>query len=423
MLKYYFILAILFSGLLREAGAEDPIYIGVTGCAGSSCHRGAAAKGSNIVGNEFVTWKAHDSHSSAFLVLTKELARNIGQRLGVEDPASSPRCLSCHSTFAEVNERGAKFSLSHGVGCESCHGAAGPWIEKHKTGLSHSENVASGMTNLADPGTRVRVCLDCHIGTKENNVTHQMLSAGHPRLRFELESYTWQGQAHYLRDEDYHQRKQPAHGVVQFAIGTVVASMRSLEIAAAHSGLKNRFPEFSNYECHSCHHATGNKRGKLAEIEQGYAPGALRMNDAHLSVVFPISRWVDEELHVSLEKAVKKLHTKVGKNGNADADLVAQIILLLNSLETKLQKKTISDEEIESLLVGYLQQFARGNYRDYTSAEQAFLAVQNLVIELGQYDNYADLLVELYESLTDEYGYTSGGIVRASRKLLDHVKG
>jgi hypothetical protein len=37
--------------------------------------------------------------------------------------------------------------------------------------------------------TRARLCASCHVGSAENDVTHDMLAAGHPPLRFEMASH------------------------------------------------------------------------------------------------------------------------------------------------------------------------------------------------------------------------------------------
>ncbi len=37
---------------------------------------------------------------------------------------------------------------------------------------------------------RTNLCLECHLGTKEKFVDHEMIAAGHPDLYFELDSFS-----------------------------------------------------------------------------------------------------------------------------------------------------------------------------------------------------------------------------------------
>src|SRR5438105_15219362 len=46
------------------------------------------------------------------------------------------------------------------------------------------------MLDLRSLSRRSGNCLDCHLGTAEKEVNHEMIAAGHPDLVFELDSYT-----------------------------------------------------------------------------------------------------------------------------------------------------------------------------------------------------------------------------------------
>ena len=92
-------------------------------------------------------------------------------------------CLGCHATDAPAGQRGPRFQLSDGVGCESCHGPASGWIASHYTVAgSHQANLAAGLVPLENPQVRARLCLDCHYGSAGGNqfVSHRMMAAGHP---------------------------------------------------------------------------------------------------------------------------------------------------------------------------------------------------------------------------------------------------
>ena len=89
------------------------------------------------------------------------------------------------------------------------------------------------MTRLEDPVVRANVCLDCHWGSDKPNqfVTHEMMSAGHPRLTFELDLFN-AFQGHHDVDADYAARKSVYGGANVWAVGQAMALERSLTLFA-----------------------------------------------------------------------------------------------------------------------------------------------------------------------------------------------
>ncbi|MDB5422734.1 MAG: hypothetical protein JWQ29_150, partial [Phenylobacterium sp.] len=171
------------------------VHEGVASCGGSTCHSRPAATGLAVRQNELITWQNPSSpaglHSRAWRVLTEARGQAISSKLGLGPAQNAPACLGCHTDPAA--QRGARFQVSDGVGCEACHGGSGGWIASHYVvGATHAANVAKGMKPLDDPKTRAGVCLDCHFGSARPGqfVTHQMMAAGHPRVNFELDLFS-----------------------------------------------------------------------------------------------------------------------------------------------------------------------------------------------------------------------------------------
>jgi hypothetical protein len=248
---------------LAPAGAQ-PVsaghYVGVATCAGSTCHGRSEATGAVVRQDELRLWQELSSpagaHSRAWRVLAEPRAKSIAARLGIGEAASAPMCLGCHATPAAPGARGARFQLSDGVGCESCHGAASGWLASHyAVGGTHSANVARGMVPLDDPGARAARCLDCHFGSADSGqfVDHRMMAAGHPRISFELDLFSTL-QQHHNEDGDYVRRKRRSNGVTTWAVGQAMALERSLSLFATPGrGTEGLFPEFYFFDCHSCH--------------------------------------------------------------------------------------------------------------------------------------------------------------------------
>ena len=107
-------------------------YLGVASCAGSTCHGRAEGNGAVVRQDEIATWQERSSssgaHSRALAVLDSLRGQQIAATLGLGEASSAPACLGCHATVASTVERGPRFQPSDGIGCESCHGAAGGWI-------------------------------------------------------------------------------------------------------------------------------------------------------------------------------------------------------------------------------------------------------------------------------------------------------
>src|SRR5690606_32482371 len=80
-----------------------------------------------------------------------------------------------------------------GVGCEDCHGPADEWLNLHyRDGWPEAfPEAATAMQALRPTAARADVCLRCHVGDGlGREVNHDLIAAGHPRLKFELTLYS-----------------------------------------------------------------------------------------------------------------------------------------------------------------------------------------------------------------------------------------
>src|SRR4051812_14443910 len=99
------VLALLLAAL--PCGAADipalpftnpAIHLGVSSCAGSSCH-GALQPWpeSTVRQNEFITWQDKDPHSKAYKVLMSDRSKRIAKNLGLANAYDAKMCLDCHA--------------------------------------------------------------------------------------------------------------------------------------------------------------------------------------------------------------------------------------------------------------------------------------------------------------------------------------
>jgi hypothetical protein len=96
-------------------GRDAANYVGTKTC--GMCHK------SEATGNQLGKWQA-SPHAKAFETLGTPAAKEAGQKVGVDNPQASGKCLKCHSTAYNFTETCAteKIKPEDGVTCESCHG-------------------------------------------------------------------------------------------------------------------------------------------------------------------------------------------------------------------------------------------------------------------------------------------------------------
>jgi hypothetical protein len=182
-------------------GKDEPKFASMARCNTKDCHGADAAKGSPAL-NEYTLWKSVDPHSKAFTTLYKAPSKAIGAAMGIAKVHESAKCLSCHSKVVEPDHvvEGQKWSVQNGVSCEVCHGPSEKWIDPHATpkekAWSHEKSVAAGMADLRDPVAWTAKCASCHL-----QIDHDMVTAGHPRLHFEIVDYNARTGAHWKTEK------------------------------------------------------------------------------------------------------------------------------------------------------------------------------------------------------------------------------
>lgn len=242
-------------------------------CASASCH------GSNV-GDEwqtaYLTWASRDPHHQAHHVLQRAVSREIVRKLnhgrelqGREYSAYlQANCDVCHAT-ERLASTGGHAPLAWGVTCGSCHGDPSGWLEMHlnqdRPGKSRARLASEGERNwqwsqvdyrlrdMSDEITRAYTCVSCHVGSAETaskprqEVNHDLIAAGHPRLAFEYTSHLanlprhWGDRAAVASDRSW-------------LIGQLIAADAALDLLLDRAA-GTTWPEFSEYNCASCHHS------------------------------------------------------------------------------------------------------------------------------------------------------------------------
>ena len=379
------------SAQLAPAADDDLArYLGVKTCAGSNCHGAGDDGDSRVLQNEFQTWHRQDKHARAYQVLLEERGRRIATNLGLASAAEAPECLRCHATYVPDERRGKRFSIADGVACESCHGAASTWLGEHVTGeASRAENIANGMYPTEDPVKRATLCLSCHLGGDDSFVNHRLLGAGHPRLSFELDTFTRIQPAHYRVDADYRARKQVAPAAQVWAVGQVMSARRLFQIfvGGEHPG-SGVFPEFAFFDCHACHHPFTAPRWQPRQ-SMSLPPGTPHLNDANVLMLHALALHIEPALATRLAAALGAVHAASQRSMAETVAAARDLDGALEALETRIGATTFEADDITAVLRNVIAAGSAGDYGDYAAAEQATMAVAALSDGLSEVSSAA----------------------------------
>lgn len=329
--------------------SSKALFLGVSSCASSHCHGSATPRLTTpVLQNEFFTWYKRDNHAKAYRSLLTTEARAMASHLGIRAPEKDSQCLQCHTTNAPKDQQGERFINSDGVGCESCHGAAGSWIKSHvEKGTSHARNVSHGLQDIVRPADRVSLCMSCHAPTLDNGLTHRLYGAGHPRVEFELDSYESVMPRHWRQDDDYQERKSPATRVQTWLIGQIILAENFIH--RQNQPKLNR--DFSLYQCYSCHHDFSKKQFLWRDYHG--KPGEPPLNNAPLYILATV-------IGASPEYIQKSLAT----------------------LKKELSESPVTKERTRSMLVALLTSLTNAKNFSFQYCEQAIMGISVLISEL-----------------------------------------
>lgn len=235
------------------------------------------------------------------------------------------------------------------------------------------------------------------------------MAAGHPRLAFELDTFNelWRTagrQPHYRVDDDYRERKGSASHVYTWAIGVLADARRRLAlIQSPVFDDDDIFPELSFYDCHACHRSMKTVQWRPLPRHGGAGPGEPFLHDGTLVMAMAMARAISPGNGDAMENGLIALHRASARSVADIRAAAAQLEDTLADLQRQVANDRLRGRELP-LLREILATGAEGDYLDYISAEQAFMAVQMLVIEID--DPYLeDQLDRIADTLNDDERY------------------
>ncbi|KTE16814.1 multiheme c-type cytochrome [Sphingopyxis sp. H115] len=395
------IAAFVYAPPAQSQGESGARYTGVASCAGSTCHGRMEGDGTVVRQDELMRWQEPSTpggaHSRAWAVLNNNRSQFIARNLGIGNPAKAQMCLGCHSTAGTARAVPAE----DGVGCESCHGAAGGWLASHYAGVGtnadpdremrtkHLANLSAGLKKLEDPVVRAGVCVDCHFGSAADGqfVTHRIMAAGHPRISFELDLFS-SLQAHHQEDADYGWRKFGAAGrrtdhVQMWAVGQATAIERSLALFQSRRGTEGMFPEFYFLDCHSCHRRIFDQakpvRTGLDNPGRNLPEGMPPYNDENLIMLAAAARLAAPALADQLAARTAAFHRAMATDRHSAIAAAAQLSQTVAALKGAFASRSFSGADAFQMVEAISAKATSDRYTDYSGSQQAVMGVDTLL--------------------------------------------
>jgi hypothetical protein len=363
-----------------QSPPTDAVHLGVATCSGGNCH-GATERpaGSSVPGDEYIIWSKRDKHRQAYAVLLGEPAIKMARALGLPDAAHQSLCLDCHADNVPPAQRGRQFQLSDGVGCEACHGGASAWLGLHISGASHRDNLAAGLYPIEQPVARAEKCLGCHAGVGKRFVDHRLYGAGHPRLSFELDTFTAIEPAHFVVDKGYIERKGQISDAQVWAVGQALAVVRKMDAALdpahAHPGL---FPEFAFYDCQSCHHPFAPLHG-ARPTAAGLDPGTVKYDDANALMLQLAAARIAPDTARTLGEHIRALDQAAVRDQAAVQREAAAVRDIATRLVGPLASHPFGDNDLRGMADAVIALGRAPDEWRFSHAEQVTMALESIV--------------------------------------------
>jgi hypothetical protein len=377
---------------------NEPIkYIGPGSCAATSCHGSVKpVAGSRILQNEYSTWIIQDKHSRAYQALTADVGERMARILKLGSKAEeSPKCLPCHALNPLLEQRGRAFEISEGVSCENCHGPASGWLGPHTTrSWAHEKSLALGMHDTRDVIHRTEKCLECHLGTKNKFVDHEMIAAGHPDLFFELDSFSAVMPRHWKLPRESEPGKPVEDaawvGVREWSAGQAVqlrAAMERLTWRARNERFdkKDVWPEYSELSCFACHHALGPAKDSWRQEHAyiGRRPGDPAWNSSRYEVFRLLAKQIDSASAMDLDRQLLAISDEMSKL-NPDRNVVVSAASAAVPLAQRIAGRLATMQYDQAVALRMLQRIPDDAENialaDERAAEQAAMALDSLYI-------------------------------------------
>ena len=381
-------------------------YMGASSCGGSNCHENSTARNTLRIGqNEFYIWSQKDKHAKAYEALTTADAKIIARNLKIAKPEESVRCLACHAVPVGPDRQGERYDITDSVSCEACHGPAEKWLNPHfRPGFDRQKATSLGMYDTKDLVKRAEKCLECHAGAEGKDVTHELIGAGHPRLTFEIDNYTYAMPPHWRPPQEKKDREWLSARA--WAIGQAAAFRNQIQrLAVSRRTGIGPWPDFTHFDCFACHHAVVDHLRGITEKEKAEQvwrrrdydgkPGRLVWNSSSYAVFRHVVNLAASEEGKHLEQLMRAFHEGLAGRESSRQSFAAAftgLSAVSDRLVSQVARYTFTPQGVLLLMKNISGDGRRLATSGFLVAEQAVLALASL------YDAYLETAGAMPES-------------------------
>jgi len=293
------------------------------------------------------------------------------------------------------------------------------------------------MTDTRNVIRRTEKCLDCHLGTKNKFVDHEMIAAGHPDLYFELDSFSAVMPRHWKIPRESEPGKPVEEaawvGVREWAAGQAVqlrAAMERLTWRAKNERFdkKDVWPEYSELSCFACHHALGPAKDSWRQ-EHGYAgrrPGDPAWNASRYVVFRLLAKQIDSASAQELDRQLPLVSEEMNKL-NPDRNAVAAAASTAAPLAERIAQRLATMQYDQAIVLRMLQRIPDDAENialaDERVAEQATMALDSLYIAYSRETKPANAaevrtaINGLFQQLENPSAYNADQFASALRRI------
>ena len=371
----------------QKASQQDQ-HLGVNSCGGSMCHGRQHSTGDVVFQNEIAIWQSSHSylgaHHRAYQVLNGALGKAITRNMGWEDASKRSECLGCHTDLVPEGGQGLYYQITDGVSCESCHGGSERWLKLHyDASWDASRHADMGYVDLSNVNLRAQVCLDCHLGSNNGNqfVTHEMMSAGHPRLAFELSIFE-DLQAHYEIDQSEQGQDIDVMTAQVWALGQITAAERYLDLVLHREVGAALVPELSLFDCRACHQDFADAGAVFDSVQgrdEGRKIGQIVLSDYNIRFASLIELSLGLDNRPQIADLLIQMNKAIALSRASFREAAGKLRTGLMQLKSHVSESSMEAEAIRQMRAKIFT--SDSLVQDYAGAEQVYFALLALGVD------------------------------------------